>query len=143
MSSHSSVAVSMDSSLMEPPPVASEIRVAMGPKQIRLTTMPSASRMAMPAWERIMNFFALPCDLQAIMAMMAMTSTTPNAARYGATVVNTLMTSSMLIANISVCSSLFLQFFACGARGAAGSRAPARFCPFSIAVFERFVNNFA
>ena len=110
MSSHSSVAVSMDSSLMEPPPVASEIMVDMGPKQIRLTTMPSASRMATPAWERIMNFFALPCDLQAIMAMMAMTSTTPNAARYGATVVNTLMTSSMLIANISVCSSLFCSF---------------------------------
>ena len=100
MVSPSSVAEAIDSSLMEPPPVASEIIVDMGPKAIRFAQMPKASRIARPAWLRIMYFLALDCFLQAIIAMTAITSTTPNPIRYGATVVNTFNTSSMLIANM-------------------------------------------
>ena len=77
MSSTRSVASALVSSLMEPLPVAREIMVFMGPKQIRLTVITRASRMARPAWQRIMYFFAFGNFMQAIMATIASTRTTP------------------------------------------------------------------
>ena len=81
--------------------------VDMGPKAIRFATMPKASRIAIPAWLRTIYFLALLCFLQAIIAMMAMTKTIPNPIKYGATVVSTFNTSSMLIANMLFSSLLF------------------------------------
>ena len=68
------------SSLMEPEPVAREIRVDMGPKQTRLMVMASAASTATPAWARIMYFLDLDSFFAAKLTMRAMTAsatTTP------------------------------------------------------------------
>ena len=55
--------------------------VDMGPVQMRLTTMASASKMARPDWARMNFFFALGIFRTANIAMSASTRTTPNAIR--------------------------------------------------------------
>ena len=80
ISEQSSMASLPLSSLMEPEPVAREIRVDMGPKQTRLMVMASAASTATPAWARIMYFLDLDSFFAAKLTMRAMTAsatTTP------------------------------------------------------------------
>ena len=81
MSSHSSWAFRVVRSEMEPRPVAREMRVFIGPKQIRFTTRTSARAMAMPDWVRMTSFFSLGSFTQAVMAMIPATITTASAAK--------------------------------------------------------------
>ena len=53
----------------------------MGPKQIRLTVMASAKKMARPASARTRNLVCLASFMQAIMAMMAITAIMPKPIR--------------------------------------------------------------
>ena len=77
----SSVASAEVSSLMEPSPETRSSIVDMGPVQMRLTTIASASRMARPDCARIIFFFALGIFRTANITRSASTRTTPNAIR--------------------------------------------------------------
>ena len=77
----SSVASAEVSSLMEPSPETRSSMVDMGPVQMRLTTMTSASRMATPDCARTIFFLAFGSFLAANIATSATTTTTPKAIR--------------------------------------------------------------
>ena len=66
---------------MVPLPETRSSMVDMGPVQIRLITMVSASRMARPDCARIIFFFALGSFRTATITMIARARTTPNAMR--------------------------------------------------------------
>lgn len=78
---HSSLAEAAVSSVTEPSPIAREIRLLMGPKQIRFTVTAMASTMARAASPRIRNFLDRAILRQATMATMARTSTTASPIR--------------------------------------------------------------
>ena len=78
---HSSLAEAAVSSVTEPSPIAKEMRLLMGPKQMRFTVTAMASTMARAASPRTRNFLERDILLAPIMAAMARISTTPSPMR--------------------------------------------------------------
>ena len=110
MDSQRSVAAAEVSSVMVPLPVASEIMLDIGPKQIMFTITTSTSRNAIQLCARTNFFFGFAILRTATVITIAATRTIASTIRYGLQVLRTLITSSMLIANIFSSS---LGYFLC------------------------------
>ena len=114
ISSQSVVASFEVSSVIVPFPIASEIILDIGIKQIRLIITTAAIRNAIHASFLTSFFTGFFNFMHATVTIIASANAIPSAIRYGLQELRTLITSSMLIANISKSSLVFfIRFGSC------------------------------
>ena len=81
----------------------------IGPQQIMFTITTTARRNAIQLCERINFFFGFGSFITAIVMTTTSAKITPSAIRYDLQEFKTLITSSILIANISLSSLFFIH----------------------------------